>query len=183
MLSGTLPSQLGTLSSLQTINMDDNNLHGTIPHELGNLAKLQDIFLYSNRLTGSIPSTFCKLAFLQDLRIGDMNVCYPSCIRSVLPSIELKEGNMTRCPELVDTSLCEFINSTNIAQVMTSSVFSSNVFERESSHPADISLDSITCKEIYQADTTQYSLKYSISGPRPNDIHGEMTLYYVSILA
>nr|GFB14059.1 MDIS1-interacting receptor like kinase 2-like [Tanacetum cinerariifolium] len=39
-LSGSIPSEIGTLSSLKRLELQDNNLWGPIPKDLGNLASL-----------------------------------------------------------------------------------------------------------------------------------------------
>ena len=54
-LTGTIPPELGGLSSLQFLELNANQLTGTIPPELGNLTNLQYLHLASNQLTGIIP--------------------------------------------------------------------------------------------------------------------------------
>ena len=54
-LSGTIPSELGTLSSLWDLDLSGNNLSDTIPPELGNLGSLWELDLSENSLSGSIP--------------------------------------------------------------------------------------------------------------------------------
>ena len=44
-LSGTIPSELGELSSLQVLKLNNNFLTGTIPSELGSLSNLQVLWL------------------------------------------------------------------------------------------------------------------------------------------
>ena len=39
-LTGTIPAELGSLSNLITLHLDDNEMTGTIPPELGNLSNL-----------------------------------------------------------------------------------------------------------------------------------------------
>nr|NIM13762.1 hypothetical protein [Candidatus Aminicenantes bacterium]NIM80428.1 hypothetical protein [Candidatus Aminicenantes bacterium]NIN19821.1 hypothetical protein [Candidatus Aminicenantes bacterium]NIN43697.1 hypothetical protein [Candidatus Aminicenantes bacterium]NIN86447.1 hypothetical protein [Candidatus Aminicenantes bacterium] len=66
-LSGSIPSTLGNLGSLELLNMCDNQLSGSIPSELGNLNSLWGIFLNTNQLSGSIPSELANISILQDL--------------------------------------------------------------------------------------------------------------------
>ena len=54
-LTGAIPPQLGSLSQLIRLVIDDNLLSGKIPPELGNLALLQWLDLDRNQLTGPIP--------------------------------------------------------------------------------------------------------------------------------
>ena len=51
-LTGTIPSELGSLSSLQNLWLSGNQLTGEIPAELGNLSNLHELSLWGNQLTG-----------------------------------------------------------------------------------------------------------------------------------
>ena len=53
-LKGTIPSELGTLSALNSLILSSNALSGTIPSELGFL-KLTRIEISFNSLVGTIP--------------------------------------------------------------------------------------------------------------------------------
>ena len=54
-LTGTIPSELGSLTNLQWLRLSSNQLSGEIPVELGNLANLRLLNLHANPLTGEIP--------------------------------------------------------------------------------------------------------------------------------
>mmetsp|Transcript_16932 Transcript_16932/g.22696 ORF Transcript_16932/g.22696 Transcript_16932/m.22696 type:complete len:88 (+) Transcript_16932:217-480(+) len=58
---GTIPAELGALSSLQRLELQSNQLTGTIPAELGALSSLETLVLQSNNLSGSMPSDVCNL--------------------------------------------------------------------------------------------------------------------------
>ena len=66
-LKGELPSELGSLTNLQTLSFSGNDLAGAIPAELGNLANLQSLWLRDNQLTGRIPAELGNLSNLQYL--------------------------------------------------------------------------------------------------------------------
>eukprot|EP00241_Pyramimonas_parkeae_P023474 CAMPEP_0114296100 /NCGR_PEP_ID=MMETSP0059-20121206/11134_1 /TAXON_ID=36894 /ORGANISM="Pyramimonas parkeae, Strain CCMP726" /LENGTH=286 /DNA_ID=CAMNT_0001418231 /DNA_START=138 /DNA_END=998 /DNA_ORIENTATION=- len=63
-LSGTLPSELGTLTSLTNMRLAINQLSGTLPSELGALTRLTFMGLWNNQLTGTLPLELAALASL-----------------------------------------------------------------------------------------------------------------------
>jgi Leucine-rich repeat (LRR) protein len=69
-LSGTIPSELKDLTSLQDLYLGSNNLTGSIPPELGNLSNLLNLDLFGNHLTGSIPKELGSLSNLVSLSVG-----------------------------------------------------------------------------------------------------------------
>ena len=70
-LTGTIPSELGDLSNLQSLWLRDNQLTGAIPSELGDLSKLEYLWLHENQLTGEIPVELGNLSNLQWLYLND----------------------------------------------------------------------------------------------------------------
>ncbi|MBO1348618.1 MAG: putative Ig domain-containing protein [Hormoscilla sp. GUM202] len=79
-LTGTLPSELGSLTSLVDLWLNNNDLSGTLPSELGSLASLEHIWLNENDLSGTLPSELGSLSNLQKLRL------YKNDFRGTLPS-------------------------------------------------------------------------------------------------
>ena len=73
-LNGTIPTQLGNLSSLTTLHLEFNELAGTIPAGLGNLANLEVMDLGANQLTGPIPAQLGNLANLTAIWFGSNNL-------------------------------------------------------------------------------------------------------------
>jgi len=70
-LEGEIPSQLGDLTKLSTLNLSWNNLTGPIPPELGNLPNLGSLNLDNNELTGPIPSGLGNLTGLYSLGLAN----------------------------------------------------------------------------------------------------------------
>ena len=70
-LTGTIPSELGKLSSLTWLQLLDNQLTGTIPPELGMLSSLTFLALSANQLTGPIPPELGQLSSLEGLRLSE----------------------------------------------------------------------------------------------------------------
>ena len=70
-LSGDIPPELGNLSELSSLYLDDNQLQGEIPAEIGNLINLDGIFIRNNQLSGEIPSELGNLSNLTHLVLDD----------------------------------------------------------------------------------------------------------------
>ncbi len=60
-LRGVIPTQLGNLTALTTLDLGGSELTGAIPTQLGNLTKLTRLDLSDNMLTGSIPAGLREL--------------------------------------------------------------------------------------------------------------------------
>ncbi|CAM8903740.1 unnamed protein product [Rhodiola kirilowii] len=69
-LNGTIPPEWGK-TQLVNISLIGNRLIGSIPKEIGNISTLESLLLASNNFTGEIPATFAKLTTLTDFRLGD----------------------------------------------------------------------------------------------------------------
>ena len=61
--------ELGGLSNLEQLSLDQNQLTGGIPAGLGGLANLESLYLHENQLTGSIPAELGDLSNLRTLRL------------------------------------------------------------------------------------------------------------------
>jgi hypothetical protein len=69
-LSGSIPSQLGSLNSLESLHLDNNQLSGSIPIELSNLSSLEYLYLDRNKLSGNIPVELGNLTPLTELNLA-----------------------------------------------------------------------------------------------------------------
>jgi Leucine-rich repeat (LRR) protein len=63
-LRGTLPTELGLLTTLKRLYLPDNHIDGSIPTDLALLTKLESIHISSNLITGQIPSELGQLSAL-----------------------------------------------------------------------------------------------------------------------
>ena len=90
-LSGAIPSSLGELSALLSLDLSGNALSGVIPSSLGNLTELVLLDLSDNRLSGPIPAVLFTLANLETLDLsGNLFTLTASTDRDALA--ELYEG-------------------------------------------------------------------------------------------
>lgn len=76
-LSGGLPSGLGDLSGLGSLQLSKNSLTGPIPAELASLANLNRLDLSENDLTGAIPADIGQLTGLVHLSLRENGLTGP----------------------------------------------------------------------------------------------------------
>ncbi len=113
-LTGSIPPELGNLSSLAELALHTNQLKGNIPSELGNLSNLTELVLYTNQLEGNIPAELGKLFNLKELilnnnyltgsippELGNLsNLRELHLSQNHLTSIPAELGNLTNLEEL-----------------------------------------------------------------------------------
>ncbi|KAG8478574.1 hypothetical protein CXB51_028346 [Gossypium anomalum] len=68
-ITGEIPKELGNLSSLTNLDLENNRLSGEIPSSLGNLKNLQFLILSKNNLSGNVPGSISDLPKLINLRV------------------------------------------------------------------------------------------------------------------
>ncbi|MDD3685468.1 MAG: hypothetical protein PHE56_01755 [Bacteroidales bacterium] len=71
-LNGIIPSEIGNLTALQTIQLiGNNNLSGSIPSEIGDLDDLLKLEIYNCNLTGFIPSAIANMSSIKELNLSE----------------------------------------------------------------------------------------------------------------
>ena len=93
-LNGSLPTELGTLSTLKSLDLRDSSFSGSLPTELGSLSLVTVLDLSAARnLTGTIPTELGKLTNLFGLALSNLwsvNGSIPTEVRprdaTILPS-------------------------------------------------------------------------------------------------
>ncbi len=74
-LSGVIPSEIGDLTALESLQLYNNSLSGSIPAEIGNLSSLTILSLQNNALSGEIPVAIGGIGSLMELKLLLIN--YP----------------------------------------------------------------------------------------------------------
>lgn len=98
-LSGEIPSEIGSFTSLRLLNISKNSLTGEIPDTIGKLKALDFLDLSENQLNGSIPLKIGGAISLKDLILarnsisGDIPSSIGTC--SSLNSLILSRNNLS----------------------------------------------------------------------------------------
>jgi hypothetical protein len=82
LLTGTIPSELGNLPKLTSLDISECNLNGTIPTELFRLTSLEKLNLSTNPFTGTLPSEIGDLKHAKEIKVsrGFLNGTLPATI-------------------------------------------------------------------------------------------------------
>ncbi|GFS37765.1 leucine-rich repeat protein kinase family protein [Actinidia rufa] len=96
---GSIPTGLGNLIRLETVNMWGNQFTGNIPNDIGDLHELKVLNMSDNKFVGNIPSSFGNLSVLINLNLGKNNLqgSIPSSIGNCqkLVRLELAQNKLT----------------------------------------------------------------------------------------
>ncbi|XP_042479268.1 probable LRR receptor-like serine/threonine-protein kinase At1g53440 isoform X2 [Macadamia integrifolia] len=73
-INGSIPKEIGNITTLEQLVLEDNNFEGTLPPELGNLTRLNRFIVSANNFTGIIPETYGKLTSLVTFMIDGTGI-------------------------------------------------------------------------------------------------------------
>jgi len=76
-LSGSLPSNVGSLKSLKFLDVSNNQFSGPVPEGIGNLRSLQNLSLAGNNFSGPLPESMDGLMSLQSLDVSRNSLSGP----------------------------------------------------------------------------------------------------------
>ena len=67
---GISEARFGSLTTLELLALNSNQLNGTIPAAIGNLTRLSFLDLHGNRLSGAVPESLSALTKLEHLDLS-----------------------------------------------------------------------------------------------------------------
>ena len=108
---GSIPSEIGLLSSLTTVRLSHNSFVGSAPAELGTLERLELVQLHSNRILGSISLTLRSHLLEKSSFTADCGV--PSFFEEPVEC-----DKCTMCCKNLDFMLCYFLQSSNLSNFL-----------------------------------------------------------------
>ncbi len=73
-ISGSIPSEIGMLNELEILALNGNNIEGSIPSTFGSLSSLKELHLSSNKISGTIPTRLSNLSQLEILNVFDNSI-------------------------------------------------------------------------------------------------------------
>ena len=95
-LAGEIPREMGNLSRFK-LSLGDNQLIGEIPSELGSLMALEELMLYFNQLSGDLPATLSKLKNLNALFGNQLSGEIPATLGSLISGRRQPAGGTGSC--------------------------------------------------------------------------------------
>ncbi|XP_024516188.1 BRASSINOSTEROID INSENSITIVE 1-associated receptor kinase 1 [Selaginella moellendorffii] len=98
-LIGSFPDELGNITTLADLDLQENNITGPVPESLSRLSTLRSLNLSGNPLQGSFPRPVLEIRGLLELRLGGCNLtgALPDEISSLssLHTLHLNSNNLT----------------------------------------------------------------------------------------
>jgi hypothetical protein len=93
-LVGYLPSAIGNLTWLKSLEIDNCKLEGAIPTEIGNLTNMEGMTLSGNRFT-SLPASMANLLKIKYMYLGNnpLNTPFPADLVKSWPLLQIFTAN------------------------------------------------------------------------------------------
>ncbi|XP_022734342.1 putative receptor-like protein kinase At3g47110 [Durio zibethinus] len=129
-LGGSLPTTIGRLKNLQRLSLQGNNLEGFFPAELCNLKSLSYLYFTGNKLVGPIPACLGDLVSLRYLFLGSNKFAnsIPSTLTRLTDILQLNlSSNCLSGPLPVDIGKWKVITSIDFSKNQLSGEISMSI--------------------------------------------------------
>jgi hypothetical protein len=101
-LTGFLPPEIGAWTALAQLDLSENKFSGPLPSDIGSLTALTALNLTTNEFTGDLPTTFAQIVGLQLLSLADNafegSVPPQLGLLAQLQTLSLETNNITEIP-------------------------------------------------------------------------------------
>ena len=161
-LTGTIPTELGSLSELTHLDLSDNSLTGDIPRELGHLDNLEEVRLSGNSLTGCIPQG------LKDVQTNDLSslsllYCPPA------PGVPTAGTATATSQSLTWTAVA---GAANYRVEYRGDIWGPWLLDDESITTASQTVDGLLCQRDYEFRVSAYGdgTAYAVAWSEPSDV-------------
>ena len=114
-LVGSIPEEIGDLSTLQLLLMGGNQLSGTIPSSIAQLDNLTNLQLWNNQYNGALPSFISEMTQLQYLGLGgnQFSGTIPASYGNLINMRDL-QLSYTQLSGSIPEELANLVNATTI---------------------------------------------------------------------
>lgn len=113
-LTGNLPEDLWTIESLVTLELEFNQFNGPISTGLGNLNSLEEMTLQGNDLTGTVPQEVCARSSLQITSV-DCDKIECSCCEVCDNFFSIPNNDLTPEPAPIEQTVaptpCQYVRT------------------------------------------------------------------------
>jgi hypothetical protein len=153
-LSGQIPSSLGSLPTLNALNLSNNQLSGEIPGAFSSL-RLSLLDLSHNRLTGPVPQSLSVAAYNGSFA-ANPGLCSSMISSSVFPRCPSASGMSRAVRTLI---ICFAVGS---ALLIASLVYSFYLKKREKDHSRSLKDESWDVKSYHMLSFTEDEILDSV---------------------
>jgi serine/threonine protein kinase len=111
-LTGTIPAEIGNLTTLLKVDLSHNSLSGCLPESLSQMADLVYFDVSNNALTGSLPASFADLISLQYLSLysNGLGGTVPAFVGS-LTNLDTLYLHSNSFEDEVPYEICDLVNA------------------------------------------------------------------------
>ena len=185
-LGGILPDEIGSLSSLKALALENGVIVGTIPSSFGALLSLEELDLNKNVLTGSLPQELAQIASLRFLDLDSNMLTGSIGVLSSLNNLEYIQlhynpglsGDISSTFGDLKSLAGLFLQSTSLTGTMPTSVCENRVTNNGKLEYLEVDCTMITCSCCTNCNDDPIAI---ISMGEPNPVPVPTTSYRTEV--